>query len=48
MDLGVLLIGGNYDLGVGTLVAWKGLEASAPNPSQRHMLIGPWTHGQRP
>ena len=46
MDLGVLLIGGNYDLGVGTLVAWKGLEASAPNPSQRHMLIGPWTHGQ--
>ena len=46
MDLAVLLIGGNFDPAVGTLTAWRGLEAHAPNPGQRHLLMGPWSHGQ--
>ena len=46
MDLGVLLIAGNFDPTVGTLTAWRGLEANAPNPQNRHLLIGPWTHAE--
>jgi len=46
MDVPTLLIGGNFDLGIGVLAAWKGLDAHAPNRAQRHLLIGPWTHGQ--
>lgn len=44
MDLGVLFVGGNFDPGVGILTAWRGLEANAPHPEKRHLLIGPWTH----
>ena len=46
MDVPVLLITGNFDPSIGALTVWKGLEAHAPKPQQRHMLIGPWTHGQ--
>jgi len=44
MDVPTLLITGNFDPSIGTLAAWKGMEAHAPKPQQRHMLIGPWTH----
>jgi len=44
MDLGVLLVGGNFDPSVGILTAWRGLEANAPHPQNHHLLIGPWTH----
>ncbi len=46
MDLAVLVIGGSFDPSVGTLTAWKGLEDHAPEPSRRHLLIGPWAHAQ--
>jgi hypothetical protein len=46
MDLPVMLVAGNFDPTVGTLTAWRGLEANAPHPEHRHLLIGPWTHGQ--
>jgi len=44
MDLGVLLVGGNFDPSVGILTAWRGLEANAPHRQDHFMLIGPWTH----
>jgi len=46
MDVAVLMVTGNFDLNVGAMGAWQSLEKHAPNPAQRHMLIGPWTHAQ--
>jgi putative CocE/NonD family hydrolase len=46
MDLPTLVVGGNFDLGIGTMTLWRQLEAHAPNASQRQLLIGPWDHGQ--
>lgn len=46
MDLPVLAVSGNFDLGIGALTMWKQLEAHAPRPAQRQLLIGPWDHGQ--
>lgn len=45
-NIGVLLVSGNFDPTVGALTAWRGMEAHTPNPSNRHLLIGPWTHAQ--
>ena len=41
----VLLVTGNFDPSTGTIWAWKQLEKHAPNPQNRKLLIGPWTHG---
>ena len=41
----VLLVSGNFDPTTGTLHAWRQLEANAPNPQNRKLLIGPWNHG---
>ena len=41
----VLLVSGNFDPTTGTLHAWRELEENAPNPQNRKLLIGPWTHG---
>jgi hypothetical protein len=46
MDLPALVVGGNFDLGIGTLTLWKQLERNAPHPERRSLLIGPWDHGQ--
>jgi uncharacterized protein len=46
MDLPMMVVGGNFDLGVGTITLWKGLESHAQNPELRSLLIGPWDHGQ--
>lgn len=46
MDLPVLVVSGNFDLGIGALTLWKQLEAHAPHAERRSLLIGPWDHGQ--
>lgn len=46
LDLPALVVGGNFDLGIGTLTLWKQLEAHAAYPERRWLLIGPWDHGQ--
>jgi putative CocE/NonD family hydrolase len=46
IDLPTLVVSGNFDLGIGALTLWRRLEAYAPNPDQRLLLIGPWDHGQ--
>jgi putative CocE/NonD family hydrolase len=45
MDLPVLVVTGNFDFSVGALKLWRNLEQEAP-PGPRHLLIGPWDHGQ--
>ncbi|MBV8933700.1 MAG: CocE/NonD family hydrolase, partial [Kutzneria sp.] len=44
MDLPALVVTGNFDLSIGTLALWRQLEAHAPHPQRRHLLIGPWDH----
>lgn len=39
-----LLVSGNFDPSVGALTLWRGLEAFAPAPEHRTLLIGPWDH----
>ncbi len=46
IDIPALVIGGNFDLCIGTLALWRGLEANAPGGRTRRLLIGPWDHGQ--
>lgn len=46
MDLPALVVGGNFDLGIGALTLWRQLERNAPHPERRSLLIGPWDHGQ--
>lgn len=41
-----LVVNGNFDLGIGALALWHGLEMNAPRADQRRLLIGPWDHGQ--
>jgi putative CocE/NonD family hydrolase len=42
----VLVVSGNFDMGIGALTLWRNLEAHAPASAPRHLLIGPWDHGQ--
>ena len=46
IDVPVLLVSGNFDLNIGPMEVWRGLNAHAADPSSLHLLIGPWTHGQ--
>jgi putative CocE/NonD family hydrolase len=46
IDVPVLLISGNFDLNIGPMEIWRGLNAHTSDPSRLHLLIGPWTHGQ--
>lgn len=46
MDIPALVVCGNFDPSIGTLTAWRGLEANAPARDDRQLLIGPWDHGQ--
>lgn len=41
-----LVVNGNFDLSIGANMLWRRLEASAPGGEHRHLLIGPWDHGQ--
>jgi putative CocE/NonD family hydrolase len=45
IDLPTLVVTGNFDYNVGTLLLWRYLERAAPSAA-RHLLIGPWDHGQ--
>ncbi len=40
-----MVVSGNFDLSIGALTVWRGLENNAP-PAERFLLIGPWDHGQ--
>jgi putative CocE/NonD family hydrolase len=46
MDLPVLVISGNFDLGIGAMTAWHGIVAHAADRADQQLLIGPWDHGQ--
>lgn len=46
MDLPALFITGNFDPSMGTMTAWDGVCANAPERDDRQLLIGPWDHGQ--
>jgi putative CocE/NonD family hydrolase len=46
MDLPTLLVTGVFDLSVGTMTVWNGLEQYARPRDDRQLLIGPWDHGQ--
>jgi putative CocE/NonD family hydrolase len=46
MDIPTLVVTGNFDLSIGSLALWRGLEANAGHAQNRHLLIGPWDHGQ--
>lgn len=46
MDLPVLVVTGNFDMSIGALTLWRGLQANAPRNHDRNLLIGPWDHGQ--
>jgi putative CocE/NonD family hydrolase len=41
-----LVVSGNFDMCIGALTLWRGLEANAPGADERRLLIGPWDHGQ--
>lgn len=43
IDIPVLVVNGNFDLGIGAMTLWRGLEGGA---ASRQLLIGPWDHGQ--
>jgi putative CocE/NonD family hydrolase len=45
IGLPTLVVSGNFDLGIGALALWRGLEAADPG-GPRQLLIGPWNHGQ--
>ncbi len=46
IDVPMLLVSGNFDLNIGPMEVWRGMNANAADPSRLHLLIGPWTHGQ--
>lgn len=46
IDLPTLVVTGNFDMSIGGLTLWRGLEAHAPQGAERNLLIGPWDHGQ--
>lgn len=44
LDLPMLVVSGNFDPSVGALTLWRGVEAHAARPENRHLLMGPWDH----
>lgn len=46
VDIPALVVSGNFDLGIGALATWRGLEGNGAGRSERRLLIGPWDHGQ--
>lgn len=46
ISIPTLVVNGNFDLGIGAMSLWHGLEANSPGAAQRRLLIGPWDHGQ--
>jgi len=44
IDVPALVVSGNFDLTIGALTAWRGLETHAPAEVERLLLIGPWDH----
>jgi putative CocE/NonD family hydrolase len=46
IDIPALVVNGNFDMGIGAHTLWRQLEAHAQGADRRHLLIGPWDHGQ--
>jgi putative CocE/NonD family hydrolase len=46
IDIPTLVVSGNFDLGIGPLTLWRGIEAGHAGADRRQLLIGPWDHGQ--
>jgi hypothetical protein len=47
IDIPVLLVTGNFDDSASeTLRGWRALEQNASAEADRHLIIGPWDHGQ--
>lgn len=46
IDIPTLVVSGNFDLGIGPYILWRGIEARPEGSEQRHLLIGPWDHSQ--
>ena len=49
IDIPTLVVTGNFDLSIGPLTLWRGIETrESPDEGagHRHLLIGPWDHGQ--
>ncbi|MGH3427344.1 MAG: CocE/NonD family hydrolase, partial [Mycobacteriales bacterium] len=46
IQIPALVVLGNFDLCIGGLTVWRGLEAHAESDAERSLLIGPWDHGQ--
>lgn len=46
LDLPILLVTGNFDLSVGPMTVWRGLEEQGPADGPRYLLVGPWDHSQ--
>ena len=44
IEIPTLLVSGTFDLSIGALTAWSGLEAHGPSDAERLLLIGPWDH----
>jgi len=46
IDIPTLVVSGNFDLGIGPHILWRGIEGRGRGSDHRHLLIGPWDHGQ--
>lgn len=46
IDLPALFVTGSFDPSLGTMTAWNGIAAHAPDRDDRQLLLGPWDHGQ--
>ena len=46
IDVPAFVVNGNFDLAIGALLAWRGLEGNGSARAERRLLIGPWDHGQ--
>ncbi len=46
IEIPALVVNGNFDLSIGALGLWRGLQDGGRRRPHRHLLIGPWDHGQ--
>jgi putative CocE/NonD family hydrolase len=44
IEVPALVVSGSFDLSVGAMTVWHGLERDGPAGAERSLLIGPWDH----